>query len=149
MILESTQSPGRWMALDLGSRSIGIAISDFLHITARPLTTIIRKNVDQDALRIAELANSNQVDKIIIGKPVHLDGSESKVLDSFLPLIQKIRGSAGNAQVVLAEERLSSKEAESLMAKLRIPISQRRKRRDEIAAALILSWYIEDNSIDR
>jgi putative Holliday junction resolvase len=131
----------RWMALDLGSKTIGVAITDPLRISARPLTTIERINADEDAKRLLELTHSYQVERVLVGRPLHLDGRPSSNERRFLPLVEKLRLSV---PIEWADERLSSKEAEALMAELGIPVSERRKKRDEVAAALILQWYLEE-----
>ena len=104
------------MALDVGSKVIGIAISDPLRMTASPLTTIRRKELQWDVKEVLKLADSNNVARIILGRPAYLSGHE--------------------------------KEAEKLMGELGIKPSERRKKRDQFAAALILQWYLEETSYD-
>jgi putative Holliday junction resolvase len=131
------------MALDVGSKVIGIAISDPLKMTARPLTTISRRELQGDAAEVLALAESNNVARIILGRPTYLSGQESTSLSFIEPLMEALRES-WDGELDWADERLSSKEAEELMGELGIKPSQRRKKRDQFAAALILQWYLEE-----
>ncbi len=140
---DSGARSGRWMALDVGSKTIGVAITDPLKITARPLTTLPRSNLWRDVKQILELIHQYQVDRLIIGRPHHLGGTPSVVLKAIEPLAKRL-GSC--LPVEWAEERLSTKEAEQLMAEIDLPQVERKKRRHEFSAAVILRWYL--NEID-
>ena len=131
------------MALDVGSKVIGIAVSDPLKMTARPLTTIRRTELQRDAAGVLALAESNNVARIILGRPTYLSGQESTSL-SFIEPLMEILGESWDGELDWADERLSSKEAEELMSELGIKPSERRKKRDQFAAALILQWYLEE-----
>jgi len=137
------------MALDLGSRRIGVALSDPLRISARPLLILERESAARDVERILELAESHDVERLVIGLPRHLDGRSSPVAASFRPLVDAIRKQAPHLQVVWAEERLSTREAERILAELGVPVTGRRQKRDAVAAALILQWYLEESAVDR
>ncbi len=138
----------RWMALDVGSKVIGVAISDPLKMTARPLTTIKRRELTIDLAEVIKLAELNNVARIILGRPTYLSGQESSNLSFINPLMEGLRES-WNRELDWADERLSSKEAEELMGELGIKASERRKKRDQFAAALILQWYLEEVPHDR
>lgn len=133
---------GRWMGLDVGSRRIGVALSDPLRITARPLEVFERTTLDADLLQVRKLIEEHQVVRLVVGVPRRLDGSESAATALVEAFVAQLIERAG-VPVIRAEERLSSKEAEHLMAELDIPPSRRRERRDAFAAALILKWYLE------
>ena len=136
------------MALDVGSKVIGVAISDPLKMTARPLTTIKRTELQKDLAEVIRLAESNDVSRIILGRPTYLSGQESRALSFIDPLMDALR-EHWNSELDWADERLSSKEAEQLMGELGIKPSERRKKRDQFAAALILKWYLEEVPHDR
>ncbi len=135
----------RWMSLDVGSKRIGVALSDRLKITARPLTTVIRTGLRADAARITELAALHEVDLLVVGLPLHLDGSPAASRGLAESLVDRIERTTGLA-VVWCDERLSSKEAEEMMSEAGIPARRRRQRRDEFAAAIILRRYLENAS---
>lgn len=139
---------GRCLGLDVGSKTVGVAVSDPLRLTARPLTTLRRTpDVEADARRIARLAREQEAVELVAGRPYHLGGRPSRVLLQILPLVRKA-AELSRLPLRWAEERLSSKEAEALMAQAGVPPRERRRRRDEFAAAVILQWYFEEGPVE-
>ena len=134
----------RWMALDVGSKTIGIAVTDPLKITVRPLTTLSRETVQQDTEQIGRMVQDHQVERVVVGMPRHLGGGKSEILEVIEPLVTNLRETLG-IPVQWAEERLSTKHAEKLMAQAGVPVSQRRSKRNEFSAAVILQWYLEES----
>jgi len=131
------------MALDVGSKTIGLAITDPLKVTVRPLGTLQRENRRDDCQRVLEIAALHHVDKLIIGRPLHLDGRKSDILSVIEGFVSEI-ARRSNVSIEWVDERLSSKEAEVLMAEAAVAIRDRRKRRNEFAAAVILGRYLEE-----
>ncbi len=131
------------MALDVGSKTIGIAITDPLKVTVRPLKTLIRENLDTDAERIGKLIDEQDIERLVVGMPRHLGGERSAIADLIEPLVKRLEQNL-EIPIASAEERLSTKEAERLMAEVALPLAERRKRRNEFAAAVILEWYLEE-----
>ena len=131
------------MALDVGSKTIGVAITDPLKVTVRPLKTLIRENLDRDAERIGELVDEQDIEQLVVGMPRHLGGKRSSIADLIEPLVKLLEQNL-EIPIASAEERLSTKEAERLMAEADLPLTERRKRRNEFAAAVILEWYLEE-----
>jgi len=131
------------MALDVGSKTIGLAITDPLKVTVRPLGTLQRGNRRQDCQRILETAALYHVDKLIVGRPLHLDGSKSDILSAIESLVSEI-ARRSEVPIEWMDERLSSKEAEVLMAEAGVAIRDRRRLRNEYAAAVILRRYLEE-----
>ena len=131
------------MALDVGSKTIGIAITDPLKVTVRPLKTLMRENLDTDAERIGELIEEQDIERLVVGMPRHLGGERSGIADLIEPLVKLLERNL-EIPIASAEERLSTKEAERLMAEADLPLAERRKRRNEFAAAVILEWYLEE-----
>src|SRR5690606_21469821 len=80
--LEAIPAQGRIMGLDLGTKTIGIAISDGMRYSSTPLETIKRTKFTQDAERIIELVAQNQIVAIILGLPLNMDGSEGPRVQS-------------------------------------------------------------------
>ncbi|MEE8348152.1 MAG: Holliday junction resolvase RuvX [Acidobacteriota bacterium] len=134
----------RWMSLDVGSKTIGVAITDPLKITVRPLTTLARTTISRDAQSICELMETQEVDKLIVGMPKHLDGRRSATLDFIEPLVEHL-DTVSMIPIEWAEERLSTKRAEELMAETGLSLAERRKKRNEYSAAVILQWYLEES----
>jgi putative Holliday junction resolvase len=134
----------RWMSLDVGSKTIGIAITDPLKITVRPLTTLARQTISVDAASISQLMDEQEVDKLIVGMPKHLGGERSATLDFIEPLVEHLKNGS-EVPIEWAEERLSTKRAEELMAERGLSLAERRKKRNEYSAAVILQWYLEES----
>ena len=131
------------MALDVGSKTIGVAITDPLRVTVRPLKTLIRENLESDAERIGELIDEQDIERLVVGMPRHLGGERSSIADLIEPLVKLLEQNL-EIPVASAEERLSTKEAERLMAEVNLPLAERKRRRNEFAAAVILEWYLEE-----
>jgi putative Holliday junction resolvase len=132
------------LAIDFGRRRIGLAVSDELHLTARPLGTLLRKNRRDALRRLHEIVRDNGVGKILVGHPVHLNGATSEMAveaERFAARIQKELG----LPVELVDERLTSWEAEQTLAetKLRRGKAVSRHNVDAIAAAILLREYLE------
>lgn len=134
----------RWMALDVGSKTIGVAVTDPLKVTVRPLKTLIRDNLDMDTEIICQLIEEQQIERLVVGMPRHLGGQRSTTLNLIEPLVNRLE-QALEIPIEPAEERLSTKEAERLMAEAGLAVAERRKRRNEFAAAVILQWYLEES----
>ncbi len=132
------------MGLDVGAKRIGVAVSDPLRLTARPLATLARTADEREFEQLRELLDQWQIERLVVGYPRRLTGETSastQLVDSFLARLRSIT----SVPLERAEERLSSKAAEQRMAALRIPVRERRRLRDAFAAALILEWYLSEN----
>ncbi len=134
---------GKIMGLDLGTKTIGVAISDAMRYSATPVETIKRTKFTQDAERIVELVEQNQVVAIVLGLPLNMDGSEG-------PRVQSTRAFARNLARLLPlplafwDERLST----SAVTRMMIDADLRRDRRAEIVDKLAAS-YILQGALDR
>ncbi|UXN69366.1 Holliday junction resolvase RuvX [Devosia neptuniae] len=141
--LESIPPTGRIMGLDLGTKTIGVAISDGMRYSATPLETIKRTKFTQDAIRLEELIAQNAIAAIILGLPLNMDGSEG-------PRVQSTRAFARSlAQritlpIAFWDERLST----SAVTRMMIDADLRRDRRAEIVDKLAAS-YILQGALDR
>ena len=132
------------MSLDVGSKTIGVAVTDPLKIIVRPLMTLVRKTISGDAQAICQLMDEQQVDKLIVGMPKHLGGQRSATLDFIEPLVELLE-TMSEVPIEWAEERLSTKRAEELMAEAGLSLAERRNKRNEYSAAVILQWYLEES----
>jgi putative Holliday junction resolvase len=132
----------RLLSLDLGERRIGVAICDPTGTLARPLTTIHRASRREDFDAIAELVSSNEVERIIVGLPLSLDGAEG-------PQARRVKRYADRlAQAVdvpleFWDERYSSQEAAEILGKTGRKQRDVRNRIDATAAAVILQSYLD------
>jgi len=131
---------GRILAIDYGEKRIGLAISDEMGLTAQPLQTLQRTNRRNDIRRLREIARKSSVRRIVVGHPVHLDGTESEMAAEATRFAARLRKELG-LPVELADERLSSWEAEQVLAE-----AGKKKQVgdavDHVAAAVILRDYL-------
>ena len=137
-------APGevRILALDVGRRRIGVAVSDPLGFTAQGLMVLERRDWDQDIDRLLKIARPYQVQEVLVGLPRHLNGRLGEQAEEIMALAQAL-GEALQAKVVTWDERLSTVEAERLL--IEADMSRRRRRRvvDQVAATLILQAYLD------
>lgn len=141
--LESIPPTGKILGLDLGTKTIGVAVSDAMRYSATPLETIKRTKFTQDAIRLDELIAQNNIVAIVLGLPLNMDGSEG-------PRVQSTRAFARSlAQritlpIAFWDERLST----SAVTRMMIGADLRRDRRAEIVDKLAAS-YILQGALDR
>jgi putative holliday junction resolvase len=136
----------RILAIDYGRKRIGLAISDELRLTARPLATLTRTNRRNDFRRLREVCREHEIARIIVGHPVHMTGEAGSMADEAARFAERLKKEIG-IEVELLDERLTSWEAEQTVGKTRS--SSRRKRReplDDVAAAVLLRDYLERQS---
>jgi putative holliday junction resolvase len=132
----------RVMALDVGNKTIGIAISDALLLTAQGRPTLRRKDLRSDIEAIRRIASENEVHEIVVGQPLHMDGRESaqslKVAQFGTHLQEALE-----LPVVYFDERLTSFAAEQHLEEMGLNWRQRREHVDKIAAMIILQNYLD------
>ena len=134
---------GKILGLDLGTKTIGVAVSDGMRYSATPLETIKRTKFTQDAERIIALVAENQAVAIILGLPLNMDGTEG-------PRVQSTRAFARNLSqkldlpIAFWDERLST----SAVTRMMIEADLRRDRRAEVVDKLAAS-YILQGALDR
>lgn len=141
--LAAIPATGRIMGLDLGTKTIGVAISDGMRYSATPLETIKRTKFTADAIRLDEIIAENAIIAVILGLPLNMDGSEG-------PRVQSTRAFARSlAQritlpIAFWDERLST----SAVTRMMIQADMRRDRRAEVVDKLAAS-YILQGALDR
>jgi putative Holliday junction resolvase len=137
----------RVLAVDVGERRIGLAISDVSRTLARPLLTLTVRNaddgVDQVAAEIARLkVEDDGLSTVVVGLPVRLDGTPNAQTPRVAAFIDALKARTP-VPILTADERLTSVEAESLLAERVRDWRQRKARLDAVAAAVILQDYLE------
>ena len=132
----------RIMALDVGDRTIGVAISDALMLTAQPRPTLRRKDPQSDIEDIRRLAVDNEVHQIVVGQPLHMDGRESRQSQKIARFAEQLQQTL-DLPIVFWDERLTSFEAEQHLEQLGLNWRQRREQVDKIAAMIILQNYLD------
>jgi putative pre-16S rRNA nuclease len=134
--------PGRVLALDVGSRTIGLAVTDPLGITAQGLTTIRRKNKRTDLAALAEIIESYRVAELVVGLPLRMCGAEgrqSEKMREFVTVLQQ----HFDLPIHLWDERLTSVEANRVLRESEMSIRKRAAVVDQLAAVLILQNWME------
>lgn len=139
---------GRIMAIDYGTRRTGIAVSDPLRIIAGALTTVETKQLEKF---LADYFSKNEVDTVVLGKPVRMNGSPSDTMRYIEPLAARLRRSYPDKDVVLYDERFTSVLAHRAMIDSGMGRMARRDKAvvDRISAAIILQSYMESISMRR
>lgn len=141
----SRQEPtprGRILALDLGKRRIGLALSDELGLTAQGLVTLERTNIREDLARLARLAAERGVTLILIGNPMQMNGAEGRQSAWARQFAERLEARSGLA-VRLWDERLTTVEAERVLRESGISREKRGRARDRLAAVILLQSYLE------
>ena len=141
-----TGERGRVLALDVGKKRIGLAVSDELGITALGLDTLERVRIREDLQRLKEIAAGLGVRLLLIGRPMHMSGSESRQSEYTREFAERLEKHVA-LPVVFWDERLTSAEAERLMREGGATLEQRKKAVDRMAAMLLLDSYLEHGRI--
>ena len=142
----------RKIALDVGDKTVGIALSDALGITAQGLMTLERVGIRKDTGKILDLVKEYDCDTIVIGLPRKLDGSDSiqteKVYEFRTMLENKMRSTGmKNIQVVWQDERLTTVMAEKVLIEADVSRKKRKAVIDKQAAVLIMQSYLDSHPL--
>ena len=132
-----------WMGIDIGSRRVGVAVSDAGGIIAHPLTTLDAGTGGALPLaRLTELVADREVGGIVVGLPRRLDGTHGPEARAAEAVAEQLRAELG-VRVELWDERLTSVQAERLLVDAGVRRKKRREATDRIAAALILQGFLD------
>jgi putative Holliday junction resolvase len=135
----------RVMALDVGDKKIGVAISDELLLTAQGRPTLRRKNLRSDLEVLRRLAVENDVQVVVIGQPLHMDGTPSAQTDRVARFSEEFH-KVLDVPFVFWDERLTSFEAEQHLEQMGMNWRQRREHVDKVAAMIILQNYLDNRA---
>ena len=139
---------GRLLALDVGARRIGLAVSDLLGITAQGLETLQRKNKRTDLEKLEKTIREYNVTEIVVGYPLRMSGTASAQtahVESFAQDLEKKFG----LPVHRWDERLTSVQAGRVLRESNISIEKRAQAVDRLAAVLILQSFLDHRAIQR
>jgi putative pre-16S rRNA nuclease len=134
--------PGRVMGLDVGDRTIGIALSDELGLTAQPFQTLKRKGDAEDLRAIRSIAAEHGVYEVVVGLPKNMDGTIGRQARRVMAFSEKIEA-ALRLPVAHQDERLSTVAAERVLLQADLTRAKRKKHVDKVAAVLILQGYLD------
>ena len=136
------------LGLDVGDVRIGIAVSDVLGSGAHPLCTLTRTNRQRDITVIGDLVSIHEVERIVIGLPISLDGTVGVQAEK----VQKFgnRLSKGlKVPVEFLDERFTTSEAEEILDRVNMDPKERKKVIDQISAVIILDEYLRGNTSEK
>lgn len=135
----------RWMGLDFGTKTVGVAISDELGITAQPVETITRKSntkLRKTLARIEQLVLEYCITDIVLGYPKNMNNSEGARVEATKEFGEMIKKRVG-LPVVFWDERLTTMESERILIETNIRRENRKAYIDQMAAVLILQSYMD------
>lgn len=135
----------RILGIDLGSKRIGVALSDPTGTVASPFETLAHANGPADASRVAGLCRRHEVSAVVIGWPRNMDGSSGPAARRAERFAEALRR-AVPVPVHLWDERLSTAAAERALVGAEVRRERRREVRDRVAAALVLQAYLDRES---
>lgn len=138
----------KWLALDVGDRRVGVAVSDASGLIATPLTVIVRRSKVEDFARIIRLVREQGAAGLIVGLPLNDDGSlnpqAQRIARYAAALEAALRAEGLELPLILWDERMSSRRAEEALIGAGRKARDRRKRIDAAAAAVILQDYLDE-----
>ena len=132
----------RVLALDLGKKRIGLALSDELGVTAQGLETLARTNIREDLARISQLACEKGVSMILIGNPLHMSGQAGRQAEYARDFGERLQAVSG-LPVEFWDERLTTVAAQRVLRESGISIEKRAKAVDRLAAVILLESYLD------
>ena len=132
----------RIMGLDVGDKTIGVAISDPLLITAQGLKTIRRKSIKKDIEEIKAIIEEYNISKIVIGFPKNMNNTIGPQGEKVLDFVEKLKRRV-DVEIILEDERLSTVSAERLLIEGDVRREKRKKVIDTVAATYILQVYLD------
>lgn len=132
----------RAVGLDLGTKTIGLAVSDELGLTAQGLKTLERKSLKKDLAALVELAKDYQADRFVLGLPLNMDGTEgprAAATRKFGDALEKTSA----LPVIYQDERLTTVAAQRVLLEGDVSRQKRREVIDQVAATLILQGWLD------
>jgi len=139
--------PGRILALDLGKKRIGLAISDELGITAQGLETLERRGRREDIETLRRLAVERGVAKFLLGEPLHMSGEPSRQSSYTHEFADELKRKTG-LPIEFRDERWTSREAERTIRGAGVANSARKPTIDRLSAVLLLQSYLDSAALE-
>lgn len=131
----------RKMALDVGTKTIGVALSDPMGWTAQGLEVISRRKLEADLKRLKEICTEYEVTEIVVGLPKNMNGTLGPKAQEILDFVETLKEALG-LPVVTWDERLSTVAAQRALLEADVSRSKRKKVIDKMAAVIILQGYL-------
>lgn len=132
----------RTMGLDVGDKTIGVAVSDLFGWTAQGLETIIRIGIKKDLQKLELLIKEKEVDKIVVGFPKNMNGSIGPQGEKTLEFADRLK-KRFKTEIIMWDERLTTKAAERTLLEADVSRKKRKTVIDKVAATYILQGYLD------
>lgn len=142
MDFQANSPKPRILALDLGKRRIGLALSDPLRITAQALPTLQRTNIREDLAALARLIEEHEVGMLLMGYPLHMTGREGRQAEYTREFAERLMARTG-VPLRYWDERLTTVEAERVLKESGIGIAKRARAVDQLSAQILLASFLD------
>jgi putative Holliday junction resolvase len=139
-------APERVLGLDVGSRTIGVSVTDELGVCAHSVRTIERKGTKKDVETIAELVKTYGARRVVVGMPYEIDGSMGRRAERVKVLTDALAAGVPGLSIDLWDERMSTVEAESVLIEADVSRSRRKAVIDKMAAQVILQSWLDSRT---
>ncbi len=136
----------RTMGLDVGDKTIGVALSDLFGWTAQGLETIRRIGIKKDLQRLEEIIKEHEVDKIVVGLPKNMNGTIGPQGEKVLEFNERLQKRFSNIKIITWDERLTTVAAERSLIEADVSRKKRKEVIDKVAAVYILQGYLDSIS---
>lgn len=133
----------RILSLDIGDRTIGVAVSDLLGMTAQGVETIRRTTMEADLKRLQELMAMYETKKLVSGYPRNMNGTEGPRCEFVKEFCQEIKQVESEAEIIFWDERLSTVAATRSLIEADVSRKKRKQVIDKMAAVFILQGYLD------
>jgi putative Holliday junction resolvase len=142
---QENTSKGRILALDLGKKRIGLALSDPLGITAQGLPTLQRTNIRGDMAALAQLVTEREVTLLLMGNPLHMSGDAGRQAAYVHEFAERLAAHTG-VRLKYWDERLTTVEAHRVLRSSGIGIEKRAQAIDKLSAVILLESYLDSGA---
>ena len=132
----------RIMGLDVGDKTIGIAVSDGLAITAQGITTIRRKGIKTDIIELREIIEEYNIEKVVMGLPKNMNNTLGPQGEKVMKFAEKFKEKF-DLEIIFQDERLSTVSAERMLINSDVRRDKRKQVIDKVAATYILQTYLD------
>ncbi len=137
----------RVLGLDVGSRTIGVAVSDELGVAAHGVTTLQRRGTKKDVNQVLELVRKYQAGQVVVGMPYEMDGTDGPRATRVRVLLDALK--AAGLTVDEIDERYSTVEAEAVLLQANVSRARRKEVIDQMAAQVILQGWLDARAGER
>jgi len=134
--------PSRVVAVDLGTRRIGVAVTDGLRMTAQPLATIARHGGQRDLDAIADVVKRYEAGRVVVGLPLSPEGEVGRAARSVQAFVERLRGVLA-VPIDLIDESFTTVEAQDVLLQADLSRARRKEVVDRVAAAVILRRWLD------